>query len=67
MIGRLGLKKWDSALRGGFPRVGVNASSGLPDGAVVARANAVTPGFYSCFHFAHTQKSPSGRMGFFTI
>jgi len=45
----------------------VNASSGLPDGASVARVNAVTPGFNPRFHFAHTQKSPSGRMGFFTI
>jgi hypothetical protein len=67
MIGRLSLQEWDYALRGGFPGVGVNASSRLPDGAVVARPNAVTPGFYPRFHFAHTQKSPSGRMGFFTI
>ncbi|MEZ2586583.1 hypothetical protein ACBQ10_18680, partial [Kluyvera intermedia] len=61
MIGRLGLKKWDSALRGGFPRVGVNASSRLPDGAVVARANAVTPGFYPPF-ISHTRKKahPAG-------
>ena len=30
MIGRLSLQEWDYALRGGFPGVGVNASSGLP-------------------------------------